>query len=417
MLRSGSVLLGDDHSQQIDAADVEPLVLGWESVIASGAAVAQAVEFVVGTGLTLFVKAEPTEGGTLLDLLLRESEHLAPPEVDRLLTNSTINAKTALTPQRAVGIVERPRMAFASFAGSAVLPPGKALLLPVALETVTGGVHYVVDLRITGKVRPAHASFLMAGRDDPDAPSRVDLFHLGHWSTEGVRCAGISASTLGPDMYLEEEETLVSSYLEPLGLDLLADFVRGALPEFQDRESYSLWNRNSQLWAVSSPDVADRILRMCNSVAPPLTTFEVSGRIRVGDREVGRFQLPLLSRRPAALWSGVQSMALDSWSIEVAQDASTAYPSFRALLDGFALSLEPAPAPDGSAWLRVKAKLNFLREPPRMLDLETDDNRRITKSRTRSVFVEDSVQTDPEGSSRFVFGSDPSLELEVRARR
>ncbi|MFO0985185.1 MAG: hypothetical protein U1E76_26230 [Planctomycetota bacterium] len=161
--------------------------------------------------------------------------------------------------------------------------------------------------------------------------------------------------------------------------------------------------------AATCERVAGKIASQLDS----LRTFEVSGRVASGERELARFRVPVVAGRFTTIWSGLAGSFLFDWNVDVANNAAVANPQIGWLLDGLALQLMVRPLAGQRLQLCVNGKLHYLTGPPVLTSLESPFSPACEKIKTQALLLDETMLMNTTDASRTVRFGDTHLALEI----
>ncbi|MFO0985186.1 MAG: hypothetical protein U1E76_26235 [Planctomycetota bacterium] len=421
--RAGVTCLIDGLVRTIDAADGASLVRDWDVEIAHGVAIPDPVMTMATTGLAASVRAARAAGGTYLDLALRYQEDDAPRDHTVMPTVRCASLPTECVaeapPCAAICepmplLIEFPGQRFASWAGSLVLPDGQVLVIPCRVRTREGELTVAFELRVSGKPRQWIEPLL-----ENDGATQATFVHLG-----ALVSPGIGVDRLGP---LAFENLLASHEREdepawPSGVESRAahetdvtEILPLLRPDAQSEPATALEFLSPSHLVVQGPDEVGReIAAQLGTALGPGKSYEISGRILAGQRELAQFRVPAIAGRLTTLWSGFAGAFLADWDVDVADIAAIGNPQVDWLLDGFALRLRVQATAPGHAQLILRGKLHFLEARPAIASLANPYTPEVECVRAQSLYV-DEVWSLGEGSGTIRCG-DEHLAIEVTVR-
>ncbi len=395
-----------------DALVRESIVYDWEVEIAQGATIADPVVRNVGTGIELVARSTRVDGGALLNLVVRASDPAGPTTERRVRAKSLVNSKSVMSERVAAGAMQHPEVAFASFAGTLLIPDGRAVWVPVTVVTHRGPVSFCLDLRVTGRATPARSSFEVA-RSASDEPMRLDFMSRGATDLGRVTMTRIGARMFDDQWTVNEGSQPVWATLDWIGEDgILINLIQRVAAEVLDSGGGSVGYAGDYVRTLLPKSFAERV----GAALQPLQRVDagafVRGRLLADGEERATFRVPAVLGRPLALWSGIQGTRIFDWDVDVANEAQACNPEPEAWLDGFALQLELSRNAAGGLVLRANGKVCLLEGPPQPLDTLDDAQMTIDQIHARTLFV-DELRSLPAAGGKTIFGGDLSLELEV----
>jgi hypothetical protein len=388
-------------------------VFDWDVEIAQGSAVGNPITASVRAGIEVIARAVPTDGGVFVALLVREAEPAAEAVVRTLEGRGAIVAQQVVNERAAGGVVQHPRLGFVSFAGTAFLPNGRALLLPVSVQTHVGAVAFTLELRLAGEV-PAARTLLDAKVGGEGEPRKIGIASFGLSALGRIELPPVPARLFDPGWGNLDTQSWFATLNQERSIDRACDAANSiAMPAIEaGNASLTPWGNYlvTVLPAESFGDVADAVAALERRAGG-----ELVGRIVAGSGEIGRFRVPYVEDRPLALWSGVQGTRIADWEVDVANESFIPNPQMEAWVDGVALRLRVGRDARGRAVVHANGVLNFLDGPPQKVDLGDVNHLAIETVRARRCAFDD-VRTLPEGKAqRAFFGSaDLTLDLEVK---
>jgi hypothetical protein len=391
-------------------------VFDWEVEIAQGAIIADPIVVATHAGLELAARAVPAESGMYLALIVREAEPAAEPATRVAEGNGLLVAQQLLADRTAAGLLQHPRFGFVSFAGTCFLPAGKALLLPVSVQTHLGAVAFTLDLRLAGDLPPARAKFDAKVAGEGEA-RYLAFASRGLAALGGIEILPLPAQLFDENWHVSVEPSCwrVTFNQEDDGSGRLAEVGRNVAAQALEEPGGSIseggtWVR-MQLPAASIDEVSNAIASLDQR-----SSGELDGRILAGDAVVASFRIPYVDGRPLALWSGAQGARVADWAVDVANESQIPNPEVESWVDGFALRLHVTRDARGRALIRANGVLNFLDGEPQKVDLRDQSRLAIEQIRAhRATF--DELRALPEKGTKLRFGSgDLGLELEVKSR-
>jgi hypothetical protein len=410
LLRHASAALRGRAVVAAESTDLASIVYDWEVEIAQGAIISDPITRGVETGLVLRARSARVSGGTLVSLLVRESERAAPDAERRFQARGLVNAKPVMSERAATGLLQHPRMSFASFAGSLFLPAGRAAWIPVAVDTHLGRASFCLDLRVTGRAGPPRVTIEDVGHGEEKL--RLDLLARGHSDLGSLRLSRAPPSLFDPEWTIDGTAPMWAVLGAPEDDDTSVELAHAAAAEPLDSGIGSAGYAGSLLRLSLPPSFSERALAAIAAAQPADASVLLRGRLLAGEKEYGSFRLPVLLGRPLALWSGVQGTQVIDWDVDVANEAQICNPTVEAWVDGFALRLEASRAAGGDLALEANGKLCRLRGPPRVVELEDDARLAVDEIEASTLFL-DELRILPARGGRVRLGGNLALELEV----
>ena len=390
-------------------------VFDWDVEIAQGAVVGNPVVASVRAGIEVIARAAPTEGGVFVALLVREAEPAAEAVVRTLDGRGAIVAQQVVNERAAGGVVQHPRLGFLSYAGTAYLPNGRALLLPVSVQTHVGAVAFTLELRLAGEL-PAARTLLEAKVGGEGEPRQIGIASFGLSALGRIELEPVPARLFDPGWGVLDASAWFATLNQERSIDRACDAANSiAMPALEAGNcSLTPWGNHlvTVLPAESFGAVADAVAALERR-----SGGELVGRIVTAAGEIGRFRVPYVEDRPLTLWSGVQGTRIADWDVDVANEAFIPNPRMEAWVDGFALRLRIGRDARGRAVVHANGVLNFLDGPPQKIDLGDVNHLAIETVRARRCAFDD-VRTLPEGKTQRAFfgSSELTLDLEVKPR-
>jgi len=390
-------------------------VFDWDVEIAQGAVIGDPILAAIRAGIEVVARAVPTDGGNDLALLVREAEPEADPSVRTLDGRGAVVAQQVVNERAAAGVVHHPRLGFLSYAGTCFVPNGRALLLPVSVQTHLGPVAFTLDLRIGGDAAPARVSLDLKSAGETRT-NKLGFVSFGLAALGRIEFERLPARLFDSGWGLMDEPVWTASLTLEKSVDRAVDIANSiAGPALEaGTGSVTPWGNYllTMLPADATGDVADAIAAFERRGGG-----EISGRIVSGATEIGRFRVPYFDDHPLELWSGVQGTRVADWDVDVANEAFIPNPQMETWVDGFALVLRVARDARGRAVVHANGVLNFLDGAPQKTELGDANHLAIETIRARRCSF-DEVRALPEGKTpRAAFGSsDLALELELKPR-
>jgi len=385
---------------------------GWDVDVADGMSTTTPRRDQWLRGLCLVARATRTDGGALVDLIVRAAEPAAPNESAMIDASALFNLQPSLLPRQAMGRIDLPRAGFVSFAGTLLLPEGSDLWLPVSVKTAWGMVEWTLDVRCDlGASRPmatiepiarpeAEPLRLSIRRPLPSSLGQVEILRVARyesnerffsqWFHGRARLGGFEAPEL-------DQSFAVAAIQELLERDpgaMIAQCSSGHL--------------RTQLPAAESDAVA-RALAITSAIDAGAT---LRGRVKVGGETRAEFAVPLLAGRPCALWAGVDCRLVRRWECEIAKEAACPQPEVEAFLDGVALRFLLARSSRGELQLDVNAGAELLAAVPQLVDLGDLSGHAVHQVRASVLAIDERVAFGARGGS-VTLGGDVSLELDL----
>jgi hypothetical protein len=388
-------------------------VFDWDVEIAQGAVVGNPIVASVRTGIEVIARAAPAEGGVFVALLVREAEPAAEPVVRTLDARGAIVAQQVVNERAAGGVVQHPRLGFVSYAGTAFLPNGHALLLPVSVQTHVGAVAFTLELRLAGEV-PAARTVLDARVGGEGAPLQIGIASFGLSALGRIEVETVPARLFDSGSGGLDPQAWIATLNQERSIDRACEVANSIATPAMEAGTASLtpWGNYlvTVLPAESFGAVADAMAALERR-----TGGELVGRIVGAGGELSRFRVPYVEDRPLALWSGVQGTRIADWDVDVANESFIPNPAMEAWVDGFALRLRVGRDARGRAVVHANGVLNFLDGPPQKVDLGDANHLAIETVRARRCAFDD-VRTLPEGKAQRAFfgSSELTLDLEVK---
>ena len=396
-----------------DSVDVSTVIYDYDTEIAQGTVAADPIVATVETGLRLMARSVRVEGGLVVSLVARVTDRAADDQVRRLDAKGMINAKPVMVERSAAGLLEHPRLAFASFAGDLFLPTGKAVWLPVTVTTHLGPVSFCLDLRTVGVAGPAHVAG--AARNRGEAGSmRVDFWSGGAELLPTIEQEPFNAMLFDPGWTIEGSAP-IWAHLEAGGDDAcarlcdLATYAAGAAMESGIASVRTVGDYLRTDLPVADAERVASLLAQNTRFESALT---VRGRFLRGEETIAAFRVPVVAGRPLSLWSGVEGTAIRRWDVDVANEAMAVSPAPEAWVDGFALGLTVSRNARAEFVVAARAKAAFLAGPPRPRELNDEARLVIDETSSSDLFV-DEARTIPALGGRVRFGGDLALEITV----
>ncbi len=417
--RQVALALRDLAVVQGASGESHAFVIDWETEIAQGATVADPLVAHYDTGLQVRARSTRIEGGLLVNLLVRASETAAPTVTRRCTARSLINAKPVMVERLAAGEIEQPCLGFLGFAGSLFLPDGKAVWVPVTVETAFGPVSFCLDLRAKGGSGRTSCAIEPVARGGHSEPLRFEL-RRPLAATLGAVDVGRVGPTFFDDGWTTErsfEELFGATYgrLPECGSssDELRERAYQAAADVLDSDVGSVnWIGESRMLTLLPPATAERVGSAIASAARVDAGFLVRIHLRADGEERGAFRVPAVIDHPFGLWSGVQTEVVRDWDVDVANECLACNPEIEGLVDGFALRLELTRNVRGDLLLDVNGKVHLLQGEPEHVELQDAATMGIDRVTARTLFV-DELRTLPAKGGSVTLGGDLSLEIEV----
>ena len=340
--RAGSTALLEGGFGTLQQGDSSRFVGGFTVQICHGSVVHDPVELTETLGLAASVRAVRVDGGTWLDLAVRDLEAAAPHRVVDLKPRvwaisswphelegqeeaDVFRLRAAIVDGVVPLRIECPQTRFLGVASSFALPDGQSLWLPcmTAAKSATAGVRgsVVLELHVTGAAKPAR----------PATPVEA--------TKSGVGSRGFAASDLAADSFGTKDR---------------AD---------EDDKDSSAWPSTIS----ARPLALDQL-----GLSPPsasIDAMELSGRILRGADPIATFRMPLTAGLPATITSGIAGSFHAGWGVDVADQACLADPEVSALLDGFWLRCVAERLSADRVQLAIDGVVRTLDAPPRRTEL------------------------------------------------
>ena len=390
-------------------------------------------------GLTAELRIARLDGATCLDLALRGAETVEPAR--ELLVEPTLwyhePRSDSLEAARAAGRVDvgarmfhgkvplkldLPVHRFTSFAGSFVLPDGKALWIQSRVAARSGTSTWIVVVRERGPARPLVSRLSRDG--DARQIALVHIAGLEEWSFDAIDYSRQSFDDRGWSHARREGDAPQPdadwpSYVRARpgavrDLDLPTSFspfeVGGAATEAE--------RFGGQWFLVDAPSDIDAALRkqFAADLAPP-ASYEIHGRVLRGGALAAEFLLPVAAGRSATLWSGFDGAALRSWDVDVANIEQVGVPIVAWHLDGVALTFVATPVEGGEVALTTRGVVSFLDAPPAPFSTGNPETPTVEVLKTHRLLVDDASSLAPDGGKPLTIGGSAcTLEVTLVAR-
>jgi hypothetical protein len=385
---------------------------GWDVDVADGMSTTTPRRDQWLRGLCLVARATRTDGGTLVDLIVRAAEPAAANESAAIDASALFNLQPSLLPRQALGRIDLPRAGFVSFAGTLLLPEGSDLLLPVAVKTAWGPVEWTLDVRCEQGASKAMATIEPIARAEGE-PLRLSI----------RRPLPSSLGTLEAPRFVRQQaqDRFVSQWFHGsarlgsfAGPDMEQSFASEAVGDLFERDptamiaQLSSGHLRTQLPAAESDAVA-RTLAITSSLDAGAT---LRGRVKVGNETRAEFAVPLVTGRLCALWAGVDCRLVRGWECEIAKEAACPQPVVEGFLDGVALRFLLTRSSRGELQLDVNAGAELLAAIPQLVDLGDLSGHAVHQVRANVLAIDDRVAFGARGGS-VALGGDVTLELDL----
>ncbi len=416
--RAGAGGLREGAVARIEAVDSELFLSDWDVEIAQAGVISQPIVETCDAGLVLLARGSPLADATLLDLALRYSVPAGPPLRRTLKGLETIRTEQAMDRRYVDLMVEHPRLSFATFAGTILIPDGMAVWIPFRLRVESAEVECVFDLRLTGAPRQPPGLCELPDRDPEDGePGLSFLLMSGGMYGEGVRTSPFELDCF--ESVSGRERNMPAFSLEGWAgqavarLQALLELV---VADVYEHAGGTIRPLGARLALIAPREVAARAAEVAAALGRPPQAVLVHARVLRGEDEVVvEARAPAVLGRRLSLWSGTQVNLLRDWDVDVANDASISNPNFSASVDGCGMELLVDRLDDGAYSLRLLGKVNLHRGE--LMTEQGGGNHSPTyeKYRVESLFVDD-ARVVPAGTEPAVQrwgGDDLRVEVEI----
>ncbi len=316
---------------------------GWEAEIAQGSGIGQPIveELETGTDWLLRVEDDHASGAYRLRAVQKSSEllHMGGGDYNAQML---IRLDSAMTERPANGRVDQPEVGVSTTVFSRALAVGGTTVTVSAVETSMGTLRYATRYRlVSADPRPP---VLPLGPDGSVALMGMDLSGT-IWRP--MQAPEVDRHRLWPTHRELEGDQLA---IQPIAFPSTeADSDHGlerAHEVLWDQGGVHLFSHGALLVMVGDPALAQLLPKTVapfqSSASPASADVLVTGRNRSGGpaRVLGRVVLPVDGAGSSLALTGVASLALHGYDVDVAQDVSLPEPRTLGYLDGLSVRAE-----------------------------------------------------------------------------
>ncbi|MBI4878890.1 MAG: hypothetical protein HY812_04410 [Planctomycetes bacterium] len=390
--RAGACGLREGAVARLEALDSALFLSDWDVEIAQAGVISQPIVMSHDVGLVLLARGSAVPGATRLDLAVRYSEMAGATLRRTLKSIETIRGEQSIDRREVDLVVEHPRMSFATFGGTVLIPDGMAVWIPFRLRVESAEVECAFDLRVTGAPRAASPLRELPDRDPEDGESGLSILvmsggHVGEglgslpFEPDCFESIPGTCSTM-PTLSLEEGGGPAGARLEAL--------LEQALPDIYEHPGVALRPLGARLALIAPRETAARAAEVAAALGRPPQAVLVHARVLRGEDEVvAEARAPAVLGRRLSLWSGTQVNLLRDWDVDVANDASIPNPNFSASIDGYGMELLIDRQGDGAYSLRLLARVNLHSGDLVVDECGGNHSPTIEKYRTESLLIDD----------------------------
>ncbi len=370
-------------------------------------------------GLRLLARATRVDAGALVQLVVSAADPVAPTDATAFDAASTIALDSSLATRKAIGRLDQPHVGFVSFAGTVLLPEGKALWLPVSIHTASGEVECTLDLRCElGSSRPCaviepiarsegEALRLSLRRALPSSLGRVQLGRLG------ITCSGLSDADPLFNRRFAGDQAPIARFGEAISAEGACAMASSMVQEVLDTDPWcQVGLLGSGLRTLLPPAASNVVTAALATLTGGDGGATIRARVRIGGELRGEFAVPAMVDQPLALWTGVNTLLVQGWDADVASNVAGPSPLTQSFLDGLALHLLLERGVRGELHLSVNAAAQLLTAPAALVSVGDASDLSVHQVRASVLAIDELVSLPARGGS-VTLGGDVQLELEV----
>jgi hypothetical protein len=375
-----------------------PIVWDYDPEIAQAAVVSEGNVDSLFVGLDLALRPLiAADGKRVLVALYGRSSRLTQPIMPRDIRNmGRLSNEQGIVELPAAQSLDDPRIEFAGVAGTLITEPGKPALVQACFPHLDGVGSLLVS--VTSRLHPApdviempgglvmsafDLSHLQAAYHMPFKPLLKGLYrHMGfHHFSEYNEHEDSTVTDVGPPFRTSFRQT--GDIVESL---IYGDFFP-ELEEYEDEIGLEVFYFGDTVFVISPPELRSTLReRLAGMFPSPVTTIDVDLRfvevdgpavsrsakdVLEGGTLHGMTAVPMMRGGRATSIAGFEGLAVDTYSVEVANNAAIADPVMVRYMDGAHVQVrhEPGLDPGQSGTIRTAILVNRLTGPVKSRNL------------------------------------------------
>jgi len=418
---------------QLSAALTMPLLIDYDVEIAQSAAIADPVVATTSIGTNVSLRAAPSATGTHIAAIVRRGQLLGDVQTRTVRTSTPIAVQDGVKYIDTAAIYQDVDVVTSSFAFDAHLDAENAIVLQSELALGRMKGTELIILRQVGGSLPIVDSLAydthgtqfsvldMSFVAPPRAASSGRLMEPG----SSAKRLEVNRGGLGGDPLFAA--SIVGGY---------TDFLQDILMTGSGNTGFHPYGPHMFLLPYSGREGSRaafgeegrKILERIASMQPSTEMFDVSvtvARSGEGGHPAVRIRMPLRSGQSGCAVTGIESMEILDYDVEVAQEVSVADAQIFSVLDGLAIWVKPTLSLSGNLVLEIRGAAHLQRGAAFELPLQIDVIESVDQSVHDTCFVSERVTLQTaQGSNSWhaVFGGTGSggssaVRIEVDVRR